>query len=131
MKSKIPQLLAILLVAAIASPAFAADKEEKKDKQAACPSEAITCGVKLTDDQQAEIKKLAAIHLEALAKADANTDKAARKEARKATNKKFRKAVLKLLTHDQKAEINNKKRAADPEKKAKAVKKAKGAKKDV
>ena len=125
MKAKITQLLAILLVAAIVGPAFAADKEEQNGKEAACPSDVITCGVKLTDDQKAEIKKHAAVHIDKLAKANATTDKAVRKEARKATNKEFRKAVLKLLTHGQKAESNKKKQAADPQKKAKAEEKQK------
>jgi len=117
MKAKITQLLAVFLFAAIAGPTFAADEEVKEGTEAVCPSAYITSGVKLTDDQKVEIKKHVAIHLDALAKANANPDKEARKEARKATNKKFRKAVLSLLTHDQKAEINAKRRAAKTEQK--------------
>jgi hypothetical protein len=131
MNAKITQMLAILLVAAIASPAFAADKDEKKGKKAAkhkCPSSAVTCGVKLTADQKAEVKKLVKSRKDALAKAKESKDKAAHKTA----SKEFRTAVLALLTDDQKAEIKEKRVAAKKakaEKKPKAEKKTKGEKK--
>ena len=116
MKSRVIRVVALLLVAAVASPLMAAPNKDKKKKgkAAKCPSSKIVKGVKLTDEQKEKIKKITAEHKGALKgtkvgftaeqrKARAEAIKKAKAEGKKGKDLKAAADAAAKLTDEQKA----------------------------